>query len=353
MVRLQLVILATIGAVRAAPTTAEPSTPAGLPLPVSTVYSFPKGSFVENLAVRSNGEILVTRTTSAELVLLDPQRPGCAVPVYNFTKAGLSGMTGITEYAPDVFAVLAGDYHFGKSVGVGSWTLFSLDMRGVKLSQAACGLAGGNLPRVRKVALVKESQLLNGLAAHGKYVLASDTFAGLIYRVDMSTGDYSVAINATYLSKLKTPHGVNGIRIVGDTLYAANSGQSILVKVPITENGAEAGPYTVIAHNKGPVDHWDDFAVDSEGGIWAVTASGNTLVRITPDGNTQTVVAGNLNSTAIAEGSSAQFGRGSCDSNVLYVTTVGGLLGPINGTVVIPGALVSVDTEKRGAVGIY
>ncbi|KAK3360969.1 hypothetical protein B0T24DRAFT_539996 [Lasiosphaeria ovina] len=352
MVRLSL-ILAALSAALALPAAAADATTSAL-APVSTVYSFPNGSFVENLAVRSNGEILVTRTTSAELVLVDPRRPGCAAVVYNFTAAGLSGMTGITEYAPDVFAVLAGDYHFGKSVGVGSWTVFSVDLRGVRLSNVGCrALAGGNLPRVRKVALVKESQLLNGLAPHGRYVLASDTFAGLIYRVDMAKGAYAVAINSTYLSKLATPHGVNGIRVVGDTLYFANSGQSILVKVPLAADGSAAGPYTVIAHNEGPAAHYDDFAVDAEGSIYAVTASANTLVKVSADGRTQTVVAGNWNSTDIAEGTSAAFGRTACDSHVLYVTTVGGLLGPINGTVIIPGALVSIETDSRGAAGLY
>lgn len=352
MARLPLPILAAFGLAQALLAAADTLS---APAPVSTIYSFPNGSFVENLAVRANGEILVTRTTSAELMLVDPQRPGCAAAVHNFTSDGLSGMTGITEYEPDVFAVLAGDYHFGVSVGAGSWTLYSVDMRGVRLSEAGCdALAGGNLPRVQKVALVEESQLLNGLARApgGKYVLASDTFAGLIYRVDMATGDYGVAINETYLSELDTPHGVNGIRVVGDTLYLANSGQSILVKVPIGEDGSEAGDYTVIAHNDGPVDHWDDFAVDSEGSIFAVTASGNTVVKVSPDGS-KTVVAGGLNSTDVAEGTSAAFGRGSCDSNVLYVTTVGGLLGPINGSVVIPGALVAIETDSRGLVGLY
>lgn len=357
MVRLAPVILAALGAAPALalalvlPAAADAASP---PAPVSTIYSFPNGSYVENLAVRAGGEILVTRTTSAELVLVDPERPECAAVVHDFGAEGLTGMTGIAEYEPDVFAVLAGAYHLGVSVGAGSWTVYSVDMRGVGLSGAGCGaLAGGNLPRVREVALVGESQLLNGMAPRGRYVLASDTFAGLVYRVDMATGAYGVAINSTYLSELDTPHGVNGLRVVGDTLYFANSGQSTLVRVPIAEDGSAAGDYTVIAHNQGSLDDWDDFAVDAEGAIFAVTAGGNTVVKVSPDGSTQTVVAGNLNSTDVAEPSSAAFGRRSCDSNVLYVTTVGGLLYPINGSVVIPGALVAIETDSRGVVGLY
>ena len=56
----------------------------------------------------------------------------------------------------------------------------------------------------------------------------------------------------------------------------------------------------------------------------------------------QSVIAGNLNSTAIAEPTSAQLGR----NGVLYVTTAGGLAVPVvvgGEEVRVGGQLVAVD----------
>lgn len=52
-----------------------------------------------------------------------------------------------------------------------------------------------------------------------------------------------------------------------------------------------------------------------------------------------------MGSTDIAEPISAQFGRRLLDAKTLYVTTAGGLATPINGTEVVGGQLVAVDTR--------
>jgi len=51
-----------------------------------------------------------------------------------------------------------------------------------------------------------------------------------------------------------------------------------------------------------------------------------------------------MGSTEIAEPTSAQFGRTLRDRKTLYVTTAGGLGVPVNGTEVVGGQLVAVDT---------
>ncbi|KAJ6442760.1 2-succinylbenzoate-CoA ligase [Purpureocillium lavendulum] len=312
---------------------------------IETVFEFPNNSFVENLAVRPNGQILVTVLTSRELVLVDPQRPGHSVLVHNFTDA--NGLTGITEYEPDVFAVATGDYHFKTpNWGQGTWALWSVDLRGVKVQNGALVPP----PKVSKIVHVPESQLFNGIALlskKDKTLLVADTKAGVIYRVNAKTGDYKVVINSTETSPLQTPHGVNGVRIYGDTLYFSNSGQFEIFKVRLHEDGTPAGPFVVAAKAKTEIDEYDDFAVDHDGNIFTSTGSGNSILKVSANGKHQTIVAGSLNSTDVAEPTSAVFGRGPLDKSTLYVTTAGGSAVPVNGNIIIPGKLLAIKTHSR------
>lgn len=64
---------------------------------VRTVFEFPKGTYVENLAVRANGQVLVTPLTEPNLLLIDPQRRG-TLPTLVYTFPEALGLAGITEY---------------------------------------------------------------------------------------------------------------------------------------------------------------------------------------------------------------------------------------------------------------
>lgn len=338
----QIYILATLLGVVAS-SSIPPRTPSS---DIQTVFQFPNESFVENLAVRFNGQILVTLLTSTELSLIDPALPGQSALVYNFTEA--HGLSGITKIEPDVFAVLAGEYFFGtRNFGQGTWTLWRVDLRGVDIQNGSLQPQ----PKVSKIVKIPEAQLLNGLStlsAKDKTVVVGDTLDGVIYRVDTQTGEYKVTINSTYLSKLDTPHGVNGVHVFGDSLYFANSGQNTLVKVLINEDVTPAGPFTIISNATKPHDEYDDFTIDCEGNVFVVTEGGNTVERISPDGRRQTVIAGSLNSTEVAEPTSAGFGRGFHDKHILYVTTAGGSAIPVNGHIILPGKLLAIKTNSKG-----
>ena len=61
------------------------------------------------------------------------------------------------------------------------------------------------------------------------------------------------------------------------------------------------------------------------------------------------IIAGEVNTTEIAQPTSAQFGRTVKDKDVLYVTTAGGLAFPIDGDVVVGGQGGAVDTRARNS----
>ncbi|KAF3767053.1 hypothetical protein M406DRAFT_355452 [Cryphonectria parasitica EP155] len=322
--------------------------------PVSTLYEFPWDTYVENLAVRPNGQILVNPLTLPQLYLVEPRLPGEIFLVYEFPE--ILGLSGIVEYQPDVFAVVTGNFSLSTGdSGAGTWAVWSIDLGGVNITSNDTVLS--DPPQVKKIADIPEATFLNGLtvlsSAAKQLLLVGDVKAGTIYSLDPDTGHYAVAINNTYTAAADLyafgTAGTDGMKVRDEILYFDNPGQGILVKVPLdAKNGTPAGDFEVIAKTITSYDQWDDFTFDCEGNIFMATGGADTVQRIDDKGHVQ-IIAGNLNSTAISEATSTKFGRREDDADVLYVTTGGGAATPVNGDIVIGGQVLAIKTGTKGS----
>lgn len=317
---------------------------------IQTIYQFPENTYVENLAVRANGQILLDIFTSPQLWLVDPQVPGEAVLVHEFPDA--LGITGITEYDNDVFAVLAGNFSFSTGECTkGSWSIWSVDLGGAIIN-SNISLAASP-PKVSKLADMPAATCLNGIdllsGGAKKFLMAGDIRTGEIYAVDVDTGASAATINNTQTVPAVTygfgSVSTDGLRVRDADLYFTNIGQGTLVKVPLNpDDGTPAGEAQTVAQSLSSKDQWDDFAIDCDGNVFMTTGGSNTIQRVTPKGSVA-ILAGSLNSTAIAEPSSARFGRRPDDSNVLYVTTAGAMVAPVNGNTVVGAQVLAIRTN--------
>ena len=323
------------------------SAPAPAPLPeasstaytssIHNIYQYPnKGTWIENLAVRYNGQIIISRLDVPDLYQVNPFTPG-QEPTFITTFPGFASALGITELAPDIFAVVAGNFSLTTFVITPPFAIWKLDMR---------SFHGPGTAKIEKVTDIPEAKLLNGattLDAVEGTVLVADSLLGAVFSVNIYTGAYKIVQDDATMKGPATgrlPIGINGVRIRDGNLYFTNSGQNIFVKVPINADGTAAGAYKIIVENA--VGQFDDFALDIFLDTFAVQGRGNTIAKITSQG-VETEVAGNLNSTAIAGPTSARFGRTPLDLAVLYMTTNGGLAGPVDGTIVVGGQVVAVN----------
>ena len=304
----------------------------GLCAQVQTLYQFPKDTWIENLAVRSCNDLLLTLLTSPELYMLDPESDTPPTLIYTFPAA--QALFGIAETSPDIFAVISGNFTLAGGSAPGSYSVWGVDMREVKMNQDG---AMSSVPLVVKIADILSAEFLNGMAllssAEG-LVLLGDIAAGVVYRLDISTGQYEIAIANSLTATANNPvfgnTGVNGIQVHEGQLYIANTGQALFGRLPIYPNGTEAGDPVIIARALNASEQCDDFAVGKHGYIFAVTGSGDSVEEITPRGR-QTIIDGRLNSTQFAEPTSARFGRGKAGKGVLYVVTALGLSAPVKG----------------------
>ncbi len=168
-------------------------------------------------------------------------------------------------------------------------------------------------------------------------VLLADASKGIVWRVDMETGQYSIAIQSqSFLpTNPEIPLGVDGIHVFKNYLYYTLFSSNALGRVDITANGSASGPLEIVAHMTFP----DDFAIAADG--TAYVAGDNTLYRVSPEGKMD-ILAGGSNDTILEGATSAQFGRTQMDSNVLYIGTNGGILAPVNG-IIHGGQLAAIN----------
>lgn len=319
--------------------------------PTRLVYEAPDGTWLENLAVRSNGQVLFTRLDQPELYLIDPSLPDSKPALVHRFNDYLSAVN-LVETTPDHFAFIAGNYSFTTGNVPGSYALWKIDMTNVSVS---CDGKLEGAPLLHKVTDVPEASMINGMSRlTNDLVLVGDLFVGNVRRVNVQTGAYSIisqdALMAPAYNPLFGRIGIDGLHVSpsGKELFFANVGQNLFAKLPIDPTtGEQLGNATIVARTLNSSMYFDDFTLDEDGRAFLVTGSGNSIEELQIATGKGRIVAGNLNSTALAQPTAAQFGRGKHEKDVLYVTTGGGLIAPVDGTIVIGAQLVAVDMSKR------
>lgn len=308
-------------------------------LPTRQIYQFPLGTWVENLAVRPTGTILATILTAPDLYLIDPfSNPPTATLIHTFTTA--LWVAGITETTPDTFYVVVANGTIPKDIppAPGSNRLFKVHFPTPDAQQ----------PDVSLAATLADAVTLNGLTTlNAATVLSADSTKGVVWATNVFTGVSRVVISDPLMASVEGKLGVNGLKVYNDcTLFFTNSAQNIFAKIAIDPlNGTPVGSPATIVATAAPGTSFDDFALDVFGRAFLATAAGNTVVEVKKNGR-QLVLAGDLNSTQIAEPTGVRFGRTGADRGVLYVSTAGGLAAPVDGTERMGGQVVAVDTGR-------
>lgn len=243
-------------------------------------------SSIENVAVRPNGLILATNMNQATLHQIDPVAKTSSTAV---TVSGASGLSGIAEYAPDVFAVIGGKgiYRVDFTVTPAKSTL---------------------------IKTITEASNLNGLSAFdATSVLVADAGKGNVYKFDINTGAYSeVAKDPTMAPSGGIPFGIDGIRYANGTLWYTNIFKNSFHKIPLDPvTGKSTGPQTTIWSNL----MGDDLCFGPNGKIYVSTNSRNSLVEVDPTAAKPSAVQVG----SVTGSTSCSFGRTEKDKNVAYV----------------------------------
>lgn len=298
------------------------------------------GTWYENIAVRPNGHILATRIDKPVVDEIDPVK-GTGSPVVGLPDSlGFTGLTGIAEIRPDVFAIGAGQYKFGVGPVPGSWEVFTLDLT-----------SPDGIAQTQSLLAIPEIGLLNGLTKFDdNTLLAADSEFGALYKIDVPSATYTKLLSAEDGdTALGSPEGVpmqigiNGVKVRDGFLYFTNTMRQSFYRVPLDASAKPTGPVETVASGFSA----DDFAFGPDGTAYITTHITNEVVAVAPGGHQKeaVVISGHQDTLEIAGSTAAAFGRGTGeadDSNVLYVVTAGGLSQPVKGQVE-PAKVVAID----------
>jgi hypothetical protein len=307
--------------------TPSPRTPV-----IRQIYTFPKNRFIENIAVRSNSDLLLTSFSAPTLFTLDPTASSPNVTIL-YTFPNSTGLGGITEISPDVFTIVSGVWDLANTRAIiGTLSIWTVNLRSPTLA-------------VRHITGIVNSTIFNGLTrvpGSSKLVLAADSDIGAVWRVNIITGQYDIAFSDPLFAPVGSSPGsnlgINGIRAKGNFLYFTNSAQGFFGRVAINSRGDKVGTVEIVANMTASGGVYDDFAIDESGNSWIATHP-DYVVKVKSSGK-QKVIA---NETFLLNPTSAAFGRGGQkEKQTLYVTN-GGVF---SGTDLIDEGVVAIDTAR-------
>ncbi|MCJ1345354.1 hypothetical protein MMC31_003561 [Peltigera leucophlebia] len=314
-----------------------------LPLPVEIIYKFPSGTWVENIAIRSNGLILAAILFTPEIYQVDPKTRTASL-VAKIPAA--SGILDIVEIEEDVFYVAACNFSDTSiTPTAGNFSVWRVDVNTLKPENT--------LAKVEKIVDIPQAKFLNGatlLSRKDGTLLFADSVLGSLFRVSTRSKEVKIVITdplfgVTPNSSLK--EGVNGLKLgtKGNLLFTSTN-QNLLGEISINSDGTPKDKGQVLSSG---IVLPDDFAVGPPTlGIFVSQNGPDQLSFVPPGGGKATVVVGAKDQPGLKGPTSAAIGKGNTKlgRGTLYVGTNGGVASYLNGSVTARGTISRIDIEK-------
>jgi len=303
---------------------ASPTKPPHPSPKVTNLVQFPNGTRLENLKVLSNGHLIITTLSSSSIFTVDPSA-NPPKPQKLVTLPGGDALLGVTPLDRGLFAIVSGTL---SPTTPNRFVPGSFQIHIVSPSTPKPLVSSISIPHY---------EFLNGLTTlpkHPHVILAADSFAGEILRIDTRSGAVTTAFASPALGFGNTTEGfligVNGVRIHDEYLYFTNSRLGTFSRVRVDGEGFPVGgakaKVEIVATLPGFEDGahlWDDFDFDGEGNAY-VTAHPGSLIKVLvgKGGKLETVVNGEVDGKLTAP-TAVVVGKGG---RVLYVTSMAGVV---------------------------
>lgn len=284
-------------------------------VPARTLATYPKGYFLESIIIDVDGTIYITENQTGQIIR---RRLDGEADIFSQVEVGLAGL-GL-----DVDGTLIATGH----AETGEQYVFQFSPDGTLDYEV----------------IIPEAGFLNGLALFRPGVfLIADSNASTIWQFDTETRQVTSWLKHETLapnSAIPTIPGANGIKLFGDAVYITNSGQATVTRIPLLTDGSPGQPEVIFS---GIV--LDDFAFSNTGNLYGTTHIFNSVVVLTPDGQSRTIATaeqGVTGSTALA------FGVTERDRRSIYVVGDGGIFSASSEDDIVEPELVQLDVGELG-----
>ncbi|KAI1181167.1 hypothetical protein F4777DRAFT_4555 [Nemania sp. FL0916] len=305
---------------------------------VSQLYQFTYPTAIQDLLSLSNGCLLLSTSTSADVYYIDPEATFPAAQKV-ITLPGSTALTGFATLGDGLYAVAG-------SKQSSSLARDNSDNSDVHIYVVKVETAGDVKVTLHQTVAIPGTTSMDGMAAlpeHPKTILSADSIRGRVIRVNTDDSSVSVAFEHPALKPgkgaNKSARGIKGLKIRDGHLYFTNSAQKTFGRFPIDAKGTNTGDVEILAHLDDTPDEavsYDDFSFDNKGNAF-VAVHPSSIRMIAPDGK-QSVLIGGKNSTLLEPTSVAV----SSKVGSVYVSTAGRDTGfPVSG-----GQVLKVRSEN-------
>lgn len=334
-------------------------------LNTETIATFPVGTFLENVAVRENGTLLVSSMLAGEIFFVDPNAddPQSTVQkIHTFVSENPLESTDAEEEAggygngmqgeaivedlrtKDIFYTFSGTHGQAKT-----WAVFRLDLR---------KFDNEGTVKVDRMAEIPWALWLNGATwlPEASTLIMAESLQGQLISCDVDTGHVEVWLEHPLLGKMtdRLPWpGVNGVQYHDGHVFATSSDRAILLRCQVHRSTGAYVEESMTLLAEGVAG--DDLAFDIEGNAFVATNPCQTVLKFPGAGlkdagiaSERLIIAGSLETAETAGPTAVAFGRTAKDDKSLYVVTTGGLINPVGE---FPGLarVLRVDIGVKGA----
>jgi len=313
---------------------------------LTTIASFPDHYFLENLAVRSDGSILVTAINRNELWYLPS--PNANVPVHPVLIHTFAlPPTSIVEAEPDIFYICTSN----------GYTTHESNLQRLDIQSWTPGMSVN--PQVVLEFPEPVRGLNGGCLIAPTIMLVADCFASLIWRVDLPTNGAKATARVwlkhdsmAYHPGSKKPEqpGVNGVRYASKTNYLYYTSTTLKLFMRVRVDPTTHDPVDDPEFVAGGTEN-DDFCINEDAGVaYVTTHRQNSIDRVSlePSGNSgaRCSVAGEPFTEQLIGPSSGAWGRRPGEyGRLAYFTTDGGTTSPPPDGIIRPARVLRVEFE--------
>ncbi|KAF4977846.1 hypothetical protein FZEAL_5689 [Fusarium zealandicum] len=300
-------------------------------LPTRDVLNLPRGTRLDDIVVRPNGDLLVVQHSPKTA---HPSSDVVSIP-------DVDHILGITELPhesasnKEMYAVVASKEYYRSESGVGAY----------KFSVWTVTITPSRSKRKPRVKVAKVSDMapdsygpsaITSIPGVSDAVLIADGFLGSVGRLDLTTG---VPDPRSFVALEMMPDpgkvGVNYIRIHGGYLYFTAKERRGLYRIRASPEGTPVRGH----HQTARLDNSDirgpgprGFAFDANGHVYFAAEKAVGFVYV--DKKKGVIVVDSSKRRSLAGATALAFGRGKNDNETLYVTT-------------LHGKVVAVDTSSQ------
>ena len=312
---------------------------------LTTVAMFPTHSFPENLLIRSDNSILLTRFNHNELWYLPPvdsDVPVLPLLLFTFDPPPMS----IVEPEPNIYYVCTSNFFTTHEA-----CLFRPDLRDWRPGLPVQPAAVLQFP-------VETARAINGSCLLApKVILFADSFAKLIWRVDLPEPGQVAKLrpwlehdSMAHLPESATPDqpGVNGVKFAASTshLYYTSTAKQLFLRVKVDPATLDpAGEPELLATGI----MGDDFWIDEEAGhAYVATHRQNGIDRVSlepgPNNSGRVSIVGDPFTDEVIGTTSGGWGRKPGEyGRVAYFMADGGNKSPPPDGIVRPAKVIRLE----------